>query len=214
MESWLSGLRRMTGNRVWAYTPPRVQIPNSPRYTPCLSVLVTPIGFFLCPPLVILVYNWHTCQEGLALLSRFFSMPAPPRHSALEVTVCHERVSLPPSIVEGGSRVPDADHDHARACVGVCDTITRTETQKLIGAGAAYARFRGEVGDCYQLPGAVCLASDQMAVWTVDWGCFHVLYLLSGVMPGLRALRRLRRAPWRTNSHRRRSLRSDQRSSG
>ena len=30
MESWLSGLRRTTGNRVWAYTPPRVQIPNSP----------------------------------------------------------------------------------------------------------------------------------------------------------------------------------------
>ena len=30
MESWLSGLRRTTGNRVWADTPPRVQIPNSP----------------------------------------------------------------------------------------------------------------------------------------------------------------------------------------
>ena len=30
LESWLSGLRRTTGNRVWANTPPRVQIPNSP----------------------------------------------------------------------------------------------------------------------------------------------------------------------------------------
>ena len=32
MESWLSGLRRTTGNRVWADTPPRVQIPNSPPF--------------------------------------------------------------------------------------------------------------------------------------------------------------------------------------
>ncbi len=31
LESWLSGLRRTTGNRVTAYTRPRVQIPNSPR---------------------------------------------------------------------------------------------------------------------------------------------------------------------------------------
>ena len=30
MESWLSGLRRTTGNRVWGDTSPRVQIPNSP----------------------------------------------------------------------------------------------------------------------------------------------------------------------------------------
>ena len=30
MERWLSGLRRTIGNRVWAYTPPRVQIPLSP----------------------------------------------------------------------------------------------------------------------------------------------------------------------------------------
>ena len=30
LESWLSGLRRTTGNRVWGDTSPRVQIPNSP----------------------------------------------------------------------------------------------------------------------------------------------------------------------------------------
>ena len=42
MESWLSGLRRTTGNRVWAYTPPRVQIPNSPPKKPVLMH-----GFFV-----------------------------------------------------------------------------------------------------------------------------------------------------------------------
>jgi hypothetical protein len=30
MESWLSGLRRTTGNRVRVNSPPRVQIPDSP----------------------------------------------------------------------------------------------------------------------------------------------------------------------------------------
>ena len=30
MESWLSGLRRTTGNRVYVNSVPRVQIPNSP----------------------------------------------------------------------------------------------------------------------------------------------------------------------------------------
>ena len=30
VESWLSGLRRTTGNRVWGDTSPRVRIPNSP----------------------------------------------------------------------------------------------------------------------------------------------------------------------------------------
>ena len=30
MESWLSGLRRTTGNRVYVDSVPRVQIPNSP----------------------------------------------------------------------------------------------------------------------------------------------------------------------------------------
>ena len=30
LESWLSGLRRTTGNRVTAYTRSRVQIPDSP----------------------------------------------------------------------------------------------------------------------------------------------------------------------------------------
>ena len=57
MESWLSGLRRTTGNRVWADTPPRVQIPNSPpeliwleprRYhrQPLRSVRTTSQGLF------------------------------------------------------------------------------------------------------------------------------------------------------------------------
>ena len=35
MESWLSGLRRTTGNRVRADTPPWVQIPNSPLEKSC-----------------------------------------------------------------------------------------------------------------------------------------------------------------------------------
>ena len=32
MESWLSGLRRTTGNRVYVDSVPRVQIPNSPPF--------------------------------------------------------------------------------------------------------------------------------------------------------------------------------------
>ena len=39
LESWLSGLRRTTGNRVWANTPPRVQIPNSPPRLPCSNTV-------------------------------------------------------------------------------------------------------------------------------------------------------------------------------
>ena len=39
MESWLSGLRRTTGNRVWGDTSPRVQIPDSPPNSADLSAL-------------------------------------------------------------------------------------------------------------------------------------------------------------------------------
>ncbi len=39
LESWLSGLRRTTGNRVWGDTSPRVQIPNSPPESTASAVL-------------------------------------------------------------------------------------------------------------------------------------------------------------------------------
>ena len=39
-ESWLSGLRRTTGNRVWGDTSPRVQIPNSPHRSMVKAMLI------------------------------------------------------------------------------------------------------------------------------------------------------------------------------
>ncbi len=47
MESWLSGLRRTTGNRVWGDTSPRVRIPNSPRKDIGNDILFVFIDFLL-----------------------------------------------------------------------------------------------------------------------------------------------------------------------
>ncbi len=46
MESWLSGLRRTTGNRVTANTRSRVQIPNSPPWRKPRNLRIP--GFLFC----------------------------------------------------------------------------------------------------------------------------------------------------------------------
>ena len=74
MESWLSGLRRTTGNRVWAYTPPRVQIPNSPHNKGAGNKLA-PLFFYLSGCLLFSIVHTDFPKAFDKVFTQFMFVP-------------------------------------------------------------------------------------------------------------------------------------------